>query len=51
VRRVSARELGADGDVAPLSVRDLQLAGVGLAQVIEVEALEQHVAEFGVADP
>ena len=46
-----SRELGAHRDVAPLiGGPDLELAVIGLAEVVEVVALQQHVAELGEAD-
>src|SRR5581483_10462396 len=44
-------EVDAGGDVAPLiAATDLEFAVEFLAEVIEIECLEEHVAEFGVAD-
>ena len=46
-----AAEVDAGGDVAPLvAAADLQFAVVVAAQHVEVERLQQHVAELGVAD-
>ena len=46
-----AHQINAGGDVAPLiAAADLQLALSCLAEVKKIEGLEQHVAEFGVAD-
>ena len=46
-----AGEVDAGGDVAPLiAAADLQLAVVVAAEDVEIEGLEQHVAELGVAD-
>jgi hypothetical protein len=46
-----AAEITAGGNVAPLiAAADLQFAIKFLAQMVEIERLEQHVAEFSVAD-
>lgn len=46
-----AAEIAACGDVAPLiTAADLEFAVELFAQVIEIESLEEHVAELGVAD-
>src|SRR5690348_3006916 len=47
-----ARQIDTSGNIAPLiAATDLELASVITAEDVKIESLEEHVAEFGVADP